>query len=760
MRSSRSLLSWLLAALLLLSLAGCSRDPVVRKRRHFQKAESYFQQGKYPEAIIEYASALQIDKEYAEAHYGVARCYMKLGAYSAAYVELARTVELQPENQEAHVQAGILLLANGNFDEARKHAEFVLQPNPNQVDARVLLADVYAALGQMYDAFREMDKAIKADPNRPSSYLNLAILQGSAGQTGPAEENFKKAMAMDPNSIAAVMATGEFFEQLRRGPEAEALYRHAMTLDPKDPRPRAALVRIFLAQGKVAQAEQFLQQAVKDRNDLESMRQLADFYLGIGDLARATFQYAAVHQRYPKDLLAKKYYVQLLIFSRRLLEAEKLNDEILVRNVRDSEALLMRAQIFLAQDKAQDAADLLDKLILVEPENALAHHYLGIALDKLGNRTRAESEWREAARLRPGLLEAQQMLVQLALQSQNYELLDQSVTQLINARPSTPRWYVYRAMAEMQRSNLSAAEGDLTRAIQIGPQSPMAYSKMGLLRRKQDRFKEAEQFFEKALDRDPAYFESLQGLADLYMDQKKPDAALARVKAQVAKLPNNTHFNYLLGSLYLRLGERIQAESAFKNAVAADGGNVDALVVLAQLFYERGAVESASGCYEQAIRTHPNDPRAYVLLGSIREFRGDLDRARELYQKALRVRPDYPMAANNLAYLMLEHGDNLDIAASLAQVAHKGMPESPAAADTLGWAYCKKGAYTLAIDLLEDALRRSPNDAAFHYHLALAYLGAHERDRARTHFQKVLQLNPNDAHAEQIQQALKKLERG
>ena len=53
---------------------------------------------------------------------------------------------------------------------------------------------------------------------------------------------------------------------------------------------------------------------------------------------------------------------------------------------------------------------------------------------------------------------------------------------------------------------------------------------------------------------------------------------------------------------------------------------------------------------------------AYVLLGTLFETRGQWQQAEDLYQKALQIQPDYPVAANNLAYLMLDHDGNINVA--------------------------------------------------------------------------------------------------
>jgi cellulose synthase operon protein C len=49
------------------------------------------------------------------------------------------------------------------------------------------------------------------------------------------------------------------------------------------------------------------------------------------------------------------------------------------------------------------------------------------------------------------------------------------------------------------------------------------------------------------------------------------------------------------------------------------------------------------------------------------------------------------VVANQLAYIYLEHGGDVNVALGLAQQAKQKMPDSPNVADTLGWAYYKSG---------------------------------------------------------------------
>lgn len=131
-----------------------------------------------------------------------------------------------------------------------------------------------------------------------------------------------------------------------------------------------------------------------------------------------------------------------------------------------------------------------------------------------------------------------------------------------------------------------------------------------------------------------------------------------------------------------------------------------------------------------------------------------------MYQKALQAAPGHPLAANNLAYLMLEHGGNVDVALSYAQMAMSGTPDSTSFADTLAWAYFHKGTYGLAVDLLEETLKKAPQNPTYHYHLGLAYQKANNRARAKEHLERALQINPKYPQAAEIRKALSELAGG
>jgi Flp pilus assembly protein TadD len=183
---------------------------------------------------------------------------------------------------------------------------------------------------------------------------------------------------------------------------------------------------------------------------------------------------------------------------------------------------------------------------------------------------------------------------------------------------------------------------------------------------------------------------------------------------------------------------------------------------VAAVVYTRAVITSgdrakALAKWQQWTNEHPNDAQGFTILGTLQEAQGDRDQAIAAYKKAIQIQPDQPVASNNLSYLMIETGQNIDVALSLAQVARRGMPDSPSTADTLAWAYYHKGNYTSARDLLEDAVKASPNDAALHYHLGLTYNKLSDNSDATLHLKKAVSLAPNSQTAKDAEKALNQL---
>ena len=749
----------LLAAL----CTSCSRDPNVRKQKYFDSGEKYFAQGKYREAVIQYSNAVLIDPRFAQAHFQLSQTYLKLGDTSRAFQELSRSVELTPDNYRAHTDIANLLVTVRNPDgsvsqdalkQAKPHLDLIREKVPNSPETHEAWANYYAAQNDLPSATQEAEQAINRDPGRSESYLLLAILQIRSNLPDKAEASLKRAAETDPKSMNAQLALGGFYQSHNRLAEAEQQFRHAVDVDPKSPAPRAALVRVLIQENKRDGIESFLRQTKKDMPDVpEGYRMLGDYYFAAGDMDKAAAEYASLYSEHPKDSQTKKNYIQILILKNQLSEATKLNNEIMKGNPHDIEALVYKGQIQIRQNDAAGAVESLQNALSNDSGNGVAHYQLGIAYAKEHDPARAESEWREAVRIRPDLIDAQRNLADLELSRGEVDTALQTAQQIISAQPYSADGYVIKGMADLARQRYSDAQQDAEEAMHRAPQSAIPYIQLANVQLAQKRFPDAEKFYQQALENDPSSSQALSGLMNTYVAQKQYDKAIAAANAQIAKSPNNSDFYDLLGTaLFNGKKDLPGAEVALKKAIDLEKTNTDAIEKLGKVQVQEGASDQALSLYLQSLKDNPREVRFYILAGELYEAKQNWDQAKALYQQALSISPDHPLASNNLAYVILEQGGNVDVAMNMAQAARRGMPDSPNAADTLGWAYYHKGIYQSAISQFQEALRLNekngaPDDAVLHYHLGLAYQKANQTSLARQQLEKAVKISPDYADA-------------
>jgi Flp pilus assembly protein TadD len=199
----------------------------------------------------------------------------------------------------------------------------------------------------------------------------------------------------------------------------------------------------------------------------------------------------------------------------------------------------------------------------------------------------------------------------------------------------------------------------------------------------------------------------------------------------------------LLADLQNGTGDTKGALASAEKAMQLNPGDSAAVIAYSRAEVSAGDPGKAIAKWQQWTKDHPTDARAFTLLGSLQDAQGDRTGAMDSYKKALAIQPEQPIAANNLAFLMVDTGQNLDVALSLAQVARRGMPNSPSTADTLAWIYYQKGNYASARDLLEEATKTAPNNASIHYHLGMTYAKLANSTDAITHLKKAAALAPN-----------------
>jgi len=115
------------------------------------------------------------------------------------------------------------------------------------------------------------------------------------------------------------------------------------------------------------------------------------------------------------------------------------------------------------------------------------------------------------------------------------------------------------------------------------------------------------------------------------------------------------------------------------------------------------------------------------------------------------------VAANNLAWIYAEQGQNLGVALELAQLAKSELPRVAEVNDTLGFVYLKRDVPSLAIQPLRDAVAAEPNNPVYRFRLGQALARAGQPDEAKRELGAALNLKSDFNGAEEARRLLKTL---
>ena len=192
-------------------------------------------------------------------------------------------------------------------------------------------------------------------------------------------------------------------------------------------------------------------------------------------------------------------------------------------------------------------------------------------------------------------------------------------------------------------------------------------------------------------------------------------------------------------------GRIAEAEAAYRQILASDPGNFDALHLMGVIAYQLGRYDEALERISQALALSPTDAPAQNNLGNVLRVQGRLDEARARFRNAVTLRPNYVDAHVNLGALNSKQG-RLEEAIACYRTARSLAPNSPAVLLNLGNLLVDHGKQDEAIQCYRQALAVKPDsfDAQFNLGNVLAKQG--ELDEAVLCYRNAIALRP-DFHA-------------
>jgi Tfp pilus assembly protein PilF len=746
------------AALAVLVMAGCSKDPEVAKRDYVRSGDAFLAQNKPKEAIVQYLNAERIDPKFAEARTKLAQAYFDAGDLPHGYAETIRAADLQPTDLAAQLKAGAVLLAAGRWEDAKARAEKAREIDPKSADAVILQANALAGLHHLDDALASIRTSIQSDPSRSGTYGWLGMLEMIGGDRAKAEAAFKTAVFVAPQSVDTHLSLGYFYWVTGRASEAETEFRTAVTIAPKQLTANYALAYLYMDLRQPAKAEPYLKTIADAAPDSSGKLSLADYYVRMQRPADAQqiLQAVAADAHDTQSSAAKIRLAGLGLTAKAggPTAALTLIDEVLKKEPTNVEALIAKSEVLAGVHKLDEALTTAQAAVHAGPRSPGALYELGLIQEDLRQNDQAIVSFKQALTINSQMASAAGQLAELYLAAGHLDLAEQFARDAVSAVPGYVDPYLVLARVNLMKGNVPAADRQVRTLSRALPESASVEAELGQLELLEHHAPEARAAFEKALRENPTALDAMAGLLTIDLQDHRDEAATARLGAMVSAHPDNAPILVLAARTYILLGNSAAAEQAANRALEADASNFDAYGVLAKVYVAQHRPDQAIAQLTALAAKKPNDVAANTALGMLFEMQNDPAQARTHYERALAIDATAAVAANNLAELTASQGGSLDTALKLAQTAKARLPNRPEINDTLGWIYCQKGLPSLAIPPLEQSLAADPKNRGYMAHLGMAYAKTGDKTKARDLLEKALAHGDDFAEAKDARTAL------
>lgn len=216
-----------------------------------------------------------------------------------------------------------------------------------------------------------------------------------------------------------------------------------------------------------------------------------------------------------------------------------------------------------------------------------------------------------------------------------------------------------------------------------------------------------------------------------------------------------------IGDTYLQEGSLDSAKSEYQEALAflAPEEQSHVRIKLGNAYQAGGQFPEARGEFEKALVTLDGEAKASVLTEVAKGYYGEqnMDAAIDSLKQAVEAAPGNVAAIQVLADILTQQGREAEAADFLAQLPEGTKLETDTVLN-IGIRLYNDGDSEKALGYFERAVADAPDNPEGYYYRALCHLGMGSNDQATADFKKLLEIDPNSSHKDEVNEFLSFLE--
>jgi tetratricopeptide (TPR) repeat protein len=798
MTTKQTILRNLGIAVLTTGLVACN-GAEERKAKYMEEGKQLLQSGDYEKAGLAFKNVLQIDPKDWETHYQIGEALSKQGKIENAFKEYSAVVGNDPNHVMARVRVGQLLLLSRNVDDAEKMVDEALAKQADNVEALVLKAGVQTARNNSDAAIATTEKALQISPDDVPATLMLASINSRIGKQDKAISLLKQAIDKKADNVSFRTMLAGLYARNNQLDDAEQLLASIIKLEPKQVQHYKNLALFQVGIKQLDKAEATLRDAALQAPDDDAAKtnlvdflvekrghdvaiaellpmiekkpeaydlkfKLVNLQLAKKDVAGAEASLKEVVEQDklgPNGITARNKLASIYALTKRGDDAKALIKEVLEANPRDSEALTLRGQFALAENKIPEAVADFRSVLVDQPNNVAVLKMLAAAHIRNNEDSLARENMEKVVAAAPGDEVARLDLASLLMKAGQQNQAKQQIEELLKNNPKS-----LKGMEALFKYEVSQKQWDKAQAIAKQVQETFntdatGFYMSGLGYQAENKLEASVEAFQQALAKKPDAIEPLSELVKTYMAMKQPDKALAKLQQVVKQQADHFVAYNLMGGIYLSQQKFAEAKTAYLKALDLKPEWYSPYRNLALIELAQKNKAEAVNIYKKGIDKSKGALELVDDLARLYHRDGEHDKVVALYEESYKAHPESPMTINNLASYLSDFSDspaNLERAAKLAEPLLQ--TNNANMIDTVAWIAYKQGNYDKAKQIMLKVLELDPASPISNYHMGMIYSKLNDNAKAAEHLQKAVDSKGGFDGLDAAKEALKKIQGG
>jgi tetratricopeptide (TPR) repeat protein len=484
--------------------------------------------------------------------------------------------------------------------------------DPSSAEIPAALAELYARMNRPSDAIAAGERAIKANPSNSeanwilgSLYARMSEMPGTRDEDRQsyakrAIENLERA---DRNSHGGVpLMLGRLYLTTREFEKAISLLAPFVTEQPDQVEAVALLAEAYQAMDRDAEAVALLERSVADSPELYTA--LAQVHEEAGRWQEAAKAYQGAVGERPQSLPLRSQWATALLNAGEAQRAREVLEELSAAVARNARALYLLAE---AQRRLRDfpaAEATARKLIALDPKSLGGPRELALIFRDLGDHQKIVAVLEPIVTARFRAADAADMSSE-AFRNLYFDLVS-----------------TYEDMKQFDK-----AMAILIQARTMSPTDPRIDIR----------------------------------LARTQLNAGKGDAAISTLQSAMKRFPDQPAVKLELGSAFERQKKYAEAENVFREVIAANPKNANALNSFGYMLAERGQkLDESVSLVQRALALDPGNPAYLDSLGWAYYKQNRFELAEKPLKEAAAKLPDVSVIQDHLGDVLNKRGQYQD----------------------------------------------------------------------------------------------------